>query len=196
MESELIERLKKNDRSAFDALYWQYAPKLLGFALSYIKSESEAEDLVQEVFISLWQNRHNIKKEDSLKSFLFMSLRNRVISLIRVRVNRKIYTDYVEFMDKEKTDSGEPAIEYAEFEKRVLREIDSLPSTQREVIKLSRFANLSNLEISERLGLSMQTVKNALSLGLSALRKRLGPSAGVLIIALTEMIDSFLQDYN
>ncbi len=192
MESELIERLKNNDRSAFDALYWLYAPKLLGFALSYVKSESEAEDLVQEVFIALWQTRHNIKREDSLKSFLFMSLRNRVISLIRNKANMRIYTDYVELMDKEISDRGEPAIEYAEFEKQVLKEIEALPATQREVIRLSRFANLSHSEISERLGLSMQTVKNALSMGLAALRKRLGNSSGAVIIALFMAATFFL----
>ena len=192
MESELIERLKNNDRSVFDALYWLYAPKLLGFALSYVKSESEAEDLVQEVFIALWQTRHNIKREDSLKSFLFMSLRNRVISLIRNKANMRIYTDYVELMDKEISDRGEPAIEYAEFEKQVLKEIEALPATQREVIRLSRFANLSHSEISERLGLSMQTVKNALSMGLAALRKRLGNSSGAVIIALFMAATFFL----
>ncbi len=192
MESELIERLKNNDRSAFDALYWLYAPKLLGFALSYVKSESEAEDLVQEVFIALWQTRHNIKREDSLKSFLFMSLRNRVISLIRNKANMRIYTDYVELMEKEISDRGEPAIEYVEFEKRVLKEIEALPATQREVIKLSRFANLSHSEISDRLGLSLQTVKNALSMGLAALRKRLGNSSGAVIIALLMTATLFL----
>lgn len=171
MESILIAGLKKNDQEAFNRIYDMYAPQLLGYALAHLHSEQEAEDLVQEVFISLWQNRHKI--ECSLKYYLFTALRNRIVASWRNAVKSRILEDYIELTGQDSYDSGIPAIEYSEFRDRISVLIDSLPATQREVIRLSRFENLSYPEIAERLGMTHQSVKNALSKGLSTLRKYL-----------------------
>ncbi len=171
MESALIEGLRQGDFEAFNHIYDLYAHKLLGYAIAHINSESEAEDLVQEVFISLWKNRQSIKC--SIKSYLFTALKKRIISSWRTTVQSQMYTDYVELMELNISDSGIPPIEYTEFCNKVSALVNSLPATQREVIRLSRFENLSYPEIAERLGLTHQSVKNALSKGLSTLRKYL-----------------------
>lgn len=170
MEKDIIRQLHEGKSDAFDSIYAIYAPRLLAYCRRQIGCEEEAEDLVQEVFVSLWRNRENIRNEVTLQPFLFTALRNRIINHWKARLNSKAYSDYVEFMNEQPTTSGSSRIEYSEFEQIVLRCIASLPKTQGKVIRLSRFDNLSNEEIADRLNLSQQTVKNALSMGLKALR--------------------------
>ncbi len=172
MEEVLIAGLRQGDYEAFNQIYELYAHKLLGYALAHINSESEAEDLVQEVFISLWKNRESIKN-CSIRSYLFTALKKRIISSWRATAQSRMYADYVELMEGNTSDSGIPPIEYTEFCDKVSALINSLPATQRTVIRLSRFENLSYPEIAERLGITHQSVKNALSKGLSTLRKYL-----------------------
>lgn len=170
MEQDRIRQLHDGNYDAFDCIYAMYAPRLLAYCRKMVGREEEAEDLVQEVFVALWRNRENIKNEVTLQPLLFTALRNRIINLWKARINSKAYSDYVEFMNERQATSGTPRIEYSEFEQVVLRCIASLPKTQSKVIRLSKFENLSNEEIADRLNLSQQTVKNALSVGLKTLR--------------------------
>jgi len=170
MEQDLIRQLHEGNPDAFDCIYAIYAPRLLAYCRRQVDCEDEAEDLVQEVFVALWRNRENIRNRETLQPLLFTALRNRIVNLWKARINSRAYSDYVEFMNDGQATSGTPHIEYSEFEQVVLRCVESLPKTQGEVIRLSRFENLSNEEIAASLGLSLQTVKNALSAGLKTLR--------------------------
>ena len=156
--------------------------------------EEEAEDLVQEVFVALWRNRSNIRNSTTLQPLLFTSLRNRIVNLWKARINSRAYSDYVEIMNAEPATSGTPHIEYSEFEQIVLRCVESLPKTQGEVIRLSRFENLSNEEIAATLGLSHQTVKNALSVGLKTLRAMVDRIRQSRLVILTGFIINVLID--
>lgn len=70
-DAELVEKLRKGDIEAFDAVFDKYSDRLFGFALNYLKSKEEAEGLVQDVFLKIWENRKKLKKDASLKSYLF-----------------------------------------------------------------------------------------------------------------------------
>lgn len=176
MEQDLIKHLNAGDRHAFDRLYGLYAGRIMSFCMKYLNSAEDAEDIVQDVFIALWNNRNKLKNATSVKPFLYTAARNRIINIYRAKVNSPLYEDYVAIRDEHAQEaSGSSAIEYKEFEHIVMDCINSLPKTQMAVVTLSRLYNMPVDEIARRLQLRPQTVKNALSSGLKTLRQRLLP---------------------
>lgn len=171
MEPVLIARLKEGDRTAFNTIYDLYVRRLLAFALKHVPQSQDAEDLVQDVFIALWNNRFTIKNNETLQPLLFAAIRNRIINFHKARINSPVYSDYIEVLANNlQADSWQP-MEYNEFKRSLFDLIASLSPTEQRVIKLSRFDNRSNQEIAQILNLSQQTVRNALSTGLKKLKE-------------------------
>lgn len=183
-ESDIIERLRSGQKEAFDAIYDIYGRRVLAFCIRLTGSKEDAEDVAQDVFLNLWRNRDDIREVDTLGPFLFISARNRILNLWKTRLNSTLYNDYVNLMRQNITQNDFENIEYREFEKMVVAEMEKLPKTQRRVVRMSRLENLDVTEIAGEMGLSVQTIKNALSAGLKTLRKSLGNKSGILIFLL------------
>ena len=183
-EHTLIAELKRGSKEAFDRIYKLYAGRLLAYCVHYTKSREDAEEIVQDVFVALWNSRETIRQEETLHSLLFTISKHRVINAYRSTLNSPVYEDYVDYQNEL---SGEDCdrVEYEQYVKIVKDAIRRLPSTQQRVITLSRFSQLSNKEIAERLSLSEQTVKNQLSVGLKTLRELL---AKVLVLSVAGLI--------
>ena len=181
-ERYLIQKLTEGDKNAFNAIYYKYVGELMRYCMSYLNSVEDMEEIVSDVFISLWENRSKIRNRDNLKPFLIVSTRNRIMTVLRKKVNSTVYENYLELYQHKVISDGTPHIEYDEFEKIVFRLIGSLPSTQREVIIMSKIDHLSHNEIAEKLGLNIQTVKNALSMGLKTLHEKIKNHFGNFIL--------------
>ena len=184
-EHLLIADLKKGSKEAFDEIYRRYAGRLLAYCVQYTKCREDAEEIVQDVFVALWNNRQAIRQEETLQSFLFTISKHRVINAYRSTLNSPVYEDYVDYQNKLSADEDYHRVEYEKYVRIVKDAIRRLPSTQQRVITLSRFSQLSNKEIAERLSLSEQTVKNQLSIGLKTLRELL---AKVLVLFVAGLI--------
>lgn len=172
-EKILIRELKNDSRKAFNAIYAMYAKRLLAYCKQYTKSVEDAEEIVQDVFVRLWNNRGNIRQEETLQSLLFIMSKHSLINAYRSTVNSPVYEDYTNCLSELSTDDTHYRLEYHEFVSQLKAALKELPETQRKVIELSRFHDLSNKEIAEQLSLSEQTIKNQLSLGLKTLREKL-----------------------
>lgn len=183
-EAILIAELKRGSKEAFDRIYRLYAGRLLGYCLQYAKCREDAEEMVQDVFVSLWKHRESIRQEETLRSLLFTMSRHRVINAWRATLNSPVYEDYVNYRNEYVENEGCRRMEYEEYVRVVKAAIGRLPSTQQQVIRLSRFDLLSNKEIAVRLSLSEQTVRNQLSMGLKALRVWLEESLPVAVVMM------------
>jgi len=172
-EQKLIQALKQGSHNAFDSIYQMYSKKLYAYSFQFTKSQEEAEDIVQDVFVKLWVNRMNIRQEETLHSLLFIMAKHLLINAYRSKLNSKVYEEYIVYLDKCSVDETSFRLEYDEFVKQLHKEIKKLSATQQKVITLSRIKQLSNKEVAEKLSLSEQTVKNQLSVGLKALRLKL-----------------------
>lgn len=181
-EQMLIQGLKNHSRKAFDEIYRIYSKRLYAYCKQYTKRCEDAEEIVQDVFVRLWNNRANIRQEDSLRSLLFIMSKHSLINAYRATLNSPVYEDYVEYQSELVVDDVSNKIEYDEFIQELKRALCTLPTTQRKVIELSRLSDLTNKEIAQRLSLSEQTVKNQLSLGLKALRSELRRFPVVLVL--------------
>ena len=182
IEQRYIRELKADSRKAFNALYQMYCARLYAFAYQYTKSREDAEEIVQDVFVRLWNSRTIIRQEDSLRSLLFIMSKHSLINAYRANLNSLVYEDYVDYQSELVVDDIANKIEYDEFIRELKRALGTLPATQRKVIELSRLQELSNKEIAQELSLSEQTVKNQLSLGLKALRSELKRFPAILFL--------------
>ena len=141
-EKELIEQLKGGSIKAFDNIYDMYAKRLYAFSLQYTKVKEDAEEIVQDIFVQLWNSRTSIRQEETLKSLLFIMAKHHLINAFRARVNSPVYEDYINYQDKLLSGDSHYRIEYEEFVTQIKTAINKLPSTQQDVIKLSKFALL------------------------------------------------------
>lgn len=172
VERILISELKSGSHDAFNRIYEMYSKRLFAFCVQYTKSSEDAEDIVQDVFIRLWSNKEKIHQEETLRSLLFIMSKNHLINSYRAKVNSPIYEEYLNHLDDVSVTDSSP-MEYDEFVKQLYAELHTLPLTQQRVIELSRFKHLDNRQIAKVLSLQEQTIKNQLSIGLKALRKKM-----------------------
>ncbi|PHN05935.1 RNA polymerase sigma-70 factor [Flavilitoribacter nigricans] len=170
----IISRLKNSDISAFDDIYRAYASRLFGFALNLVKSQKDAEGIVQEVFLKLWKNREKIDLHTSFDSYLFTITYNTVVSLLRKRSSEKKYIDYVQSIQIPRVaDSSVDELEWRELQDQVNSIVDQLPARQQEVFRLSREEGMTHAEIAEALNISINTVENHMGRALKFIRSRL-----------------------
>lgn len=177
---ELVRLLKNGDMAAFDAIYNRYCHKLHGFVLRYLKQEQDAEGIVQEVFIKIWEARAKIDVYASFESFLFTIAYNSTMSLLRKRVCENHSRAYLKSLQQ--SDSAEHIIDeivYEELNLKVQTLLKQLTPRQREIYILSREEGLIHKEIAQKLNISENTVKNHLVTTLKYLKLHIGSSLAV-----------------
>lgn len=168
-----ITRLRRGDREAFACLYRRYWRKVYHFTSLYITSGADVEEVVQDVFVKLWENRARIDESQSIEGYLFIITRNHVFNYNRQNFNSILYRATLqEAMDE--TYSMEEEINASNLRERAKVLIQALPPRQREVFLLNRVHDLSYKEIAERLDISVKTVERHMAEALKFLRKHLG----------------------
>lgn len=174
---ELLSRLKNGDILAFDQVYELYSHKLFSFAFKILKNEAEADDIVQEVFVKIWESRHKLEDYKLLNSYIFTIAYNNSIDLIRKRINN---AKYLEHLKNSAVINFTPTIishiEYNELNIQTEKLIASLPERQKQVYLLHREEGLTYPEIAEKLGISKNTVENHMVKALKYLRQNIDNS--------------------
>jgi RNA polymerase sigma-70 factor (family 1) len=178
----LIEKLRKGDIKAFNLIYEKYSFKLYSFGLKYLKSTDEAEELVQSVFVKLWENYKELKTGTSFKSYLFTIAYNDMCKIFRKRKYDRRFIDDVLKSDFQYSYSLDENIDQKSILTQVQKIIDLLPEKQRTVFIKSKLEGKSTREISEELGLSPGSIDNYISKSLKFIRLRI--RHGNLSIAL------------
>jgi len=172
-DNELVERLQKGDVEAFDLIYDKYSGKLYAFGLKYRKSRAEAEELVQSVFLKVWENHKNLKKELSFKSYLFTIAYNDICKLFRKRNYQKKFIDDTLYENSQSSTEIEDGIDYQSVMERVQQIVNKLPERQKTIFLKSRQEGKSSKEIAKEVGLSPGTIDNYISEALKFIRSRL-----------------------
>jgi RNA polymerase sigma-70 factor (family 1) len=172
-DNELVERLQKGEVEAFDQLYAKYSGKLYGFGLKYLRSAAEAEELVQSVFLKLWESAKNLRKESSFKSYLFTIAYNEMCKLFRKRNYQLKFIEDTLYENSQFSTEIEDGIDYQSVLEQVEQIVNKLPDKQRIIFIKSRQEGKSSKEIAREVGLSPGTVDNYMSEALKFIRSRL-----------------------
>ena len=169
----MVQKLQKGDVEAFDLVYEKYAGKLYGFTLKYLKSTDETEELVQSVFLKVWENYKTLKKESSFKSYLFTIAYNEICNTFRRRSHLQKFIGEQLNDSSQTSNETEELIDYNSIREQVDQIISKLPERQRTIFLKSREEGKSNKEIAIELDLSSGTVDNYISESLKFIRSNL-----------------------
>lgn len=176
-EREVIEQIKEGSKETFRLLFDQFGPKIYAFALSYLKNESDAEELLQEVFLKLWEVRSTLDSSKNLKSFLFKICINLIYDSIRRKNIEQVYIDYFGRNNPLSGDNTWHEVIYNDMYDQLQQLIAAMPEQRRLIFRLSKEEGLSNEEIAVRLNLSRRTVENQLYRAISFLKDKIDKSS-------------------
>lgn len=168
--SELMLKIHQGNEEAFTEAFDCYYPCLCYFADKFIHDTDEARSLVQQVFVDLWVKRHKIIIEQSLKAYLFRTVRNFALDYLK---HKTVETKYLKELPPEQAVFDHSLIEEAELNTRINSAIEELPEKCREIFFLCRFEELSYKEISGKLGISVKTVEMQMGIAMKKLRPKL-----------------------
>lgn len=192
MASEsLYEKIKVGDEKAFELLFRENYAGLVQFAWGYVRSKAVAEELVQDVFLKVWDNREDLNITKSIDSYLYQSVRNRCTDWARHTVIVNKWEEEIK-RDAKTRSLTQDKISNDLHNRILIKEIEKaiykLPERRREVFLLSRYEDKSYKEIAEILEITVSTVETHMSKALKTLRDKYLPLLGYSLIMLSRAL--------
>jgi RNA polymerase sigma-70 factor, ECF subfamily len=183
-EQQLLERIKAGDESAFESLFRAHYSILCAFSRKFVANSDEAEEIVQDLFLTLWEKRMDFLPTLSLRSYLFASVRNSCLNHLKhLKVRDKHQSHSLAQPVEFAADPGE-ALQAAELQARIGLAIETLPDRCGEIFKMSRFEGMKYQEIADQLQLSPRTVEVQIGKALKLLRAHLSEYFPLWIVGL------------
>lgn len=184
-EQEIIGAIREGNERIFEEIFRKYYQSLCNYANSILKEMDEAEEVVQNLFLSIWEKRSDLEISISLKSYLYRAVHNHCLNRIKHLKVREEYQQYaVNFYDAS-YESVSQTVMKNELETKIEEAIKKLPEQCRLIFRMSRFEELKYHEIAEQLELSPKTVENQIGKALKILRVELAEYLPLIIICGT-----------
>lgn len=161
-DKKLTAGIKNNEACSFEFLFEKYHRQLFVLALRYVKDEQLAEDAIQDLFLKVWQKRDQLDSSRSIKGFLFTTLKNHVLNMVRNRKRRILNTIEAGTRKPACVRNTEHEILWNEYQHLLEQGLEQLPSGKREVFRLRRVHGFTNQEVAAKLQISAATVKSQL----------------------------------
>jgi RNA polymerase sigma-70 factor (family 1) len=179
---QLVEHLKSGEQTAFSEIYNRYWAMLYTTCYKMLRDESEAQDIVQDLFVTLWAKRNALDLKTSLSGYLYITARHKVLNAIRKRKNSDKIIDalggYIQTQDASVLEQ----ITEKELATAIEKEIQNLPEKMKQVFEYSRKDYLSNREIADKMGISDKTVKKQIGNAIKVLRLKLSLPSGLIVL--------------
>jgi len=172
-EKKLLRGTRDGDLCSFETLYKLYRRKIYCFSLKYLQNRAEAEDVVQVVFINLWEHRKALDENQPVRSYIFKAVVNQIYNIFRKRAIRSKYIDYELKRFEHYSNSTYDDVLYHDLEDSVNSIISTLPPQQQKIFILSRTKNYSHDEIAREMDISVRTVETQIYRALKTIRKQL-----------------------
>lgn len=186
-----ISGIKNRDLKVFEELFFTYHGRLVLFANKFLGDMQASQDMVQDVFVNLWDKADQFEIKESPKSYLFQAVKNVCLNHARhitIKQNAAIeFENKLRAQEQQieaNTSSPYFSLIELELEDKINEVIESMPDKCREVFKMSRFESLKNKEIAEKLDISVKMVEKHISKALSILRTDLAEYIGLLLTLL------------
>lgn len=174
-DHDLVKLLAQDDQLAFEQLYTRYWAPLYQSAFFILRDRDACKDIVQDVFAWLWEHRHSLQVE-SVKAYLKAAVKFKIANYIRSgRVRQSFFEELAAFTPSLLPPGAEELAEVRELQTIIAQAIVKLPAKCQEIFRLSREERLTNQEIADRLGLSVKTVENQMTIALRRLRSGVDP---------------------
>ena len=166
-EENIWRSIQQKDEEAFERYYKEHYKRFFLMSCKYLKDPAEAEEIVNDVFLKLWEDGDKMSIESSLKSYIYKAVINRSINVLNKSKRELIHHVDLNFLPEESYELRQ--IEENELTVKIYAAIDQLPDQCRRVFEMSRFEELKQQEIADKLGISIKTVKNHITIALKQL---------------------------
>ncbi len=167
-----FDAIKKGDIKSFEALFRAYYKPLLIYSQQIVNDEDEANEVVQEIFLKLWEKRNEIEIRNTVNSYLYRSVYNNSLQLLR---RKKLDNKYKQYKNQQKIESINPGeeMEAIELNHKIGLILEGLPENCRKIFKMNRFQGMRYQEIADHLSISIKTVEANITKALKYFRKHL-----------------------
>jgi RNA polymerase sigma-70 factor, ECF subfamily len=186
---EIFKRIVNNDVQAYEVLFKEYYKFLCSYAFGLTKERYIAEEIVEDFFVDLWNNRQKMQITTSVRSYFVGSIHNRCLNYLQREKPKFLSSqDISRLIDQEGTTGGRlitpevPSLLANELENAVAKAIEKLPQSCKEIFLLSRYQQLSYEEIAKKQDVSLNTVKTQIKIALRKLRECLKDYLAVLLV--------------
>jgi RNA polymerase sigma-70 factor, ECF subfamily len=176
MEAEktaTLSLLSQRDEAAFEQIFKSHFKRLHAYALTILRDESEAEEIVQQVFFKLWERNQVQSFSGSINAYLYRAVHNESLNLLKHRQVKSTHQLHIAYSMKNLAEHTDKKLIAGELEKQIHTALGELPEQCRTIFQMSRFDELKYLEIADKLGISVKTVENQMGKALKLMRTKL-----------------------
>ena len=181
-EEYIWKSIREKNIKVFESYYKEHYKSFYLMACKYLKDPILAEEIINDVFMKIWEDGDNIKIEISLKSYLYKAVINRSLNMLQKLKKEMQQRTQVNFIPDEAYELKQ--MEENELKIKLYSAIDKLPEQCKKVFEMSRFDELKQQEIADKLGISIKTVKNHITHALKELNKSIGNFIILLLIII------------
>lgn len=183
-DKEVIEQFRSGNVEAFESVFHAYYKPLVNYAKTILRDTDDAEDIVQQVFIAVWEKRATTEIHTSLRALLYKSVHNACLNRLKQQQVRSGYAKEVIQLHREQGVT-EDRVQQKELQQKIEDALDQLPEQCAKIFKMSRFEQLKYQEIADKLGLSVKTVENQMGKALKIMREQLKDYLPFLVMILS-----------
>jgi len=172
-DAGIIRALKNRDEQAFGDLFKTHFKPLRNYAFSFVQEQTLAEDIVQTIFLRLWDKIEALNFSDSIAAYLYRAVYNESLNALKRTKVRRSHHSWLTRQMKDQNDTAHKNLQLQELERQLRAAINDLPEQCRTIFQLSRYEDLRYRDIGLRLGISVKTVENQMGKALKLLRAAL-----------------------
>jgi RNA polymerase sigma-70 factor (ECF subfamily) len=176
--------LTRRDKAAFEQVFKTHYKNLYAYAFTMLKDESDAEEMVQQVFFKLWERSEHLSFSGSIAAYLYKAVHNESLNFLKHQKVKETHRLHVAYSMKNKSEQPQGKIIGRELEQKFRQALNELPEQCRTVFQLSRFEDMKYKEIAGKLDISVKTVENHMGKALKFLRTKLVDFLPLLLMLL------------
>lgn len=186
-DSEILLAIRQGNERLYETVFRKYYQSLCNYGCGILKDMDDAEEVVQSIFLKLWEQREGIEINVSLKSYLYRAVHNTCLNRLKHLKIQDTYRQHLGDYLEETFDSATDIMDGNELQNRISEALEKLPEQCKIIFKMSRFEELKYQEIANKLGLSIKTVENQIGKALRIMRNELSDYLPVVFLFLMLM---------
>lgn len=181
-----LQQIRRGDLRAYESLFHEWYQPLCNYANTFLKDPDEAEEMVQNTFVTIWHKREEIQVKSTLQAYLYRAVNNACLNRLRHLKVRKEHESHVTSSQSLAYEHTAQAVISKELTLHIQQAVSELPETCREVFQMSRFDGLTYPEIAEVKGVSVKAIEKQMGKALRLLREKLSDYLPLILVYLSD----------
>jgi RNA polymerase sigma-70 factor (ECF subfamily) len=187
-EAQAVTLIPTNE-AAFEQLFITHFKRLYAYALTIVKEEMTAEEMVQNVFFKIWEKKGRVDIQTSVVAYLYRSVYHESLNYLKHKKVKAAYQSHTAYHTKNQSDNATSRVQLSELQQKLDIALGELPEQCRTIFQMSRFEELKYQEIADRLGISIKTVENQMGKALKILRVKLADYLPLIVALLMDAVN-------